>query len=59
MAGFNFEKNLQHQTQAVESTVKVFDGIEIKRPQLVNKEFVNLVLKTGIGSEYAQNIGKM
>ncbi|CAB5498397.1 Type III restriction-modification system restriction subunit (EC, partial [Bathymodiolus thermophilus thioautotrophic gill symbiont] len=30
MKGFNFEKNLQHQTQAVKSTVGVFDNLEIK-----------------------------
>ena len=28
MKGFNFEKNLLHQTQAVASTVSVFRGLE-------------------------------
>jgi type III restriction enzyme len=27
MAGFNFEKNLDHQTQAVDSTISVFKDL--------------------------------
>ena len=30
MKGFNFEKNLKHQTQAVNSTVAVFENLDIK-----------------------------
>ena len=33
MAGFNFEKNLDHQSQAVKSNVGFFDRVEIKEPQ--------------------------
>ena len=31
MKGFNFEKNLNHQTNAVNSTVAVFENLEIKK----------------------------
>ena len=42
MAGFNFEKNLDHQSQAVKSTVGVFDSVEIKESQL-NMFLQNLI----------------
>ena len=45
MKGFNFEKNLQHQSQAVKSTVSVFDNLEIENPKGVDKQFLNPVLK--------------
>ncbi len=57
MAGFNFEKNLEHQTQAVDSTVKVFDGVEITKPIGINKEFINPSFNTRVNLRYVQNIG--
>ena len=59
MAGFNFEKNLEHQTQAVESTVKVFDGVQIEKPQGVNKKYINPVFNTNIDFRYVHNIGDL
>ncbi len=59
MAGFNFEKNLEHQTKAVESTVKVFDGVVIEKPQGVNKEFINPRFNTIANFNYVDNIGKL
>lgn len=45
MKGFNFEKNLQHQTQAVKSTVTVFDNLEVEKAKGVDKQFLNPVIK--------------
>jgi type III restriction enzyme len=57
MKGFNFEKNLQHQTQAVKSTVKVFDSLELEKAKGVDKQFLNPVLKIYDGNNtYPQNI---
>lgn len=41
MKGFNFEKNLNHQTQAVNSTVAVFENLDIKDTVSVDKQFIN------------------
>ena len=41
MAGFNFEKNLDHQSKAVSATVAVFDGLEIIKPKETDRQFVN------------------
>lgn len=35
MKGFNFEKNLTHQTQAVESICSVFENIELRQEEKV------------------------
>lgn len=43
MKGFNFEKNLLHQTQAVESTVSVFRDIEIHSLTQADKQYINPV----------------
>ncbi|WP_438989754.1 type III restriction-modification system endonuclease [Polaribacter sp.] len=57
MKGFNFEKNLQHQAQAVKSTVSVFDNLEIENPKGVDKQFLNPVLKIYDGyNTYPKNI---
>ena len=59
MKGFNFEKNLQHQSQAVKSTVSVFDNLEIENLKVVDKQFLNPVLKMYDGNTtYAKNIIK-
>ncbi|MBV7441365.1 type III restriction-modification system endonuclease [Weeksellaceae bacterium TAE3-ERU29] len=56
--GFNFEKNLQHQVQAVNSTISVFDGLEIIKPEGVDKPFINPVLDIYSAGEtwYSKNI---
>lgn len=60
MKGFNFEKNLQHQTQAVKSTVSVFDNLEIEKPKGVDKQFLNPFLKIYDGNNtYPKNIIKL
>ena len=57
MKGFNFEKNLQHQTQAVKSTVTVFDNLEVEDPIGVDKQFLNPLLKIYDGNNtYPKNI---
>jgi len=57
MAGFNFEKNLDHQSQAVKSTVGVFDDVEIKEPQGSEKQFSNPIFDTQVNFKYVNNIG--
>ena len=59
MAGFNFEKNLEHQSQAVKSTVGVFDGVEITKPQGTEKEFTNPVFNKDVSEKYFDNIEKI
>lgn len=56
MKGFNFEKNLSHQTQAVESTLAVFKDIALKPALAVYKQQVNPVFDYQSGRNYAQNI---
>ena len=57
MKGFNFEKNLQHQTQAVKSTVKVFDNLEVEKAKGVDKQFLNPILNIFDGNNtYPKNI---
>jgi len=41
MAKFNFEKNLEHQTKAVNATAGVFEDLTTLKPQGLNKEFKN------------------
>ena len=41
MKGFNFEKDLPHQKQAVESTVAVFKNICLIQPTEVDKNYIN------------------
>lgn len=56
MSGFNFEKNLKHQSQAVKSVVKVFDGLDIKNPIGAEKEFINPTINIFSDSRYFNNI---
>ena len=57
MKGFNFEKNLNHQTQAVKSTVNVFDNLEIENAKGVDKQFLNPILNIYDGNNtYPKNI---
>jgi type III restriction enzyme len=43
MKGFNFEKNLSHQENAVKSTLAVFDGLQRHPVAEINKNFINPV----------------
>lgn len=56
MPKFNFEKNLEHQSQAVKSTVGVFDSVEITKSQGIEKEFTNPVFDIRANRKYSQNI---
>ncbi len=56
MTKFNFEKNLEHQSQAVKSVVGVFNGVEIVKLQGTNKEFVNPVFNINADFQYVDNI---
>jgi len=56
---FNFEKNLEHQSQAVEAVVGVFDGIEITKPAGIEKESTNPVLDKDANLKYVNNIGSI
>lgn len=56
MKGFNFEKNLDHQTSAVNSTIGVFEGVSIVHPTELNKNYFNPVLDHLDGDNYANNI---
>jgi type III restriction enzyme len=59
MAGFNFEKNLEHQEQAVKSTVGVFDSVEIIKSVGVKKECTNPSFDKNANFKYVQNIGNI
>lgn len=59
MKGFNFEKNLPHQEQAVKSTVAVFDGIETIKPEGIKNEFSNPYFVKDANFRYSQNIGSI
>jgi type III restriction enzyme len=50
MAGFNFEKNLDHQTQAVDSTISVFKDLEILQSIGANKDCVNPLINIHSGN---------
>jgi len=58
MGGFNFEKNLPHQTQAVQSTVAVFEGLNIAHTVDINKNHINPEFKRR-SSQYYDNIEKI
>lgn len=44
MKGFNFEKNLDHQTQAVEATMRVFEHVNKVLPDGTDKQCINPLL---------------
>ena len=64
MNRFNFEKNLSHQTEAVENTISVFKNLEIKKDKGVDKNYINpyfntnqdniidIMMETGTGKTY-------
>jgi len=43
MQGFNFEKNLVHQEAAVESTLSVFENLQLHSVTQIDKNFINPV----------------
>jgi len=56
MKGFNFEKDLLHQKQAVESTVAVFENIPLIQPAEVDKNYINPAFDFITDRTYPQNI---
>lgn len=56
---FNFEKNLEHQSQAVKAVVGVFDGVELKKPTGIEKEYINPVFNKDANFRYVNNIGSI
>ena len=59
MKKFNFEKNLKHQSRAVESVVNIFDGLEIKEPQGIKKQYINPIFNKDANFRYVNNIGSI
>jgi type III restriction enzyme len=59
MKGFNFEKNLNHQTQAVDSTIAVFEHLETIKPIGADKNCLNPILEHKTGFKYIENIIKI
>jgi type III restriction enzyme len=41
MKGFNFEKNLNHQSHAVDSTIGVFRDISLVQPTEADENYIN------------------
>jgi type III restriction enzyme len=56
MKGFNFEKNLNHQSHAVESSIAVFENISIVQPIEADKNFINPAFDYTTERTYPQNI---
>jgi len=59
MKGFNFEKNLNHQSQAVESTITVFENISLIQPKETDKNFINPTFDYLTGWQFPENIKKV
>ena len=56
MKGFNFEKNLNHQSQAVESTIAVFENIPVVLPTEADKNYINATFDFATERNYPDNI---
>ncbi|CAM3483086.1 hypothetical protein [Aequorivita lipolytica] len=56
MKRFNFEKNLLHQTQAVNITVSVFNNLDIAQAKGVDQQFLHPVNDFETGFGYITNI---
>lgn len=56
MLRFNFEKNLEHQTQAVDSTIGVFNGLDIQIATGPDSKYINPFLDKDKGFKYVENI---
>jgi type III restriction enzyme len=56
MKGFNFEKNLNHQTHAVDSSIGVFQDISLIQPTETDKNYINPAFDFQTGNTYPNNI---
>lgn len=56
MKGFNFEKNLNHQSHAVESSIAVFENISIVQPTEADKKYINPAFDYTTERTYPENI---
>lgn len=56
MKGFNFEKNLNHQSHAVDSTIGVFQDISLIQPTEADKNYINPAFDFQTGNTYPNNI---
>jgi type III restriction enzyme len=57
MRGFNFEKNLEHQTQAVKSTIQAFEGLQLDLPAGVDQPYLNPLLRRELPTyKFVRNI---
>jgi type III restriction enzyme len=56
MKGFNFEKNLSHQSHAVDSTIAVFENISLVQPTEVDKNYINPTFDFLSDWAYPQNL---
>lgn len=59
MKGFNFEKNLSHQSHAVESTIAVFEDINLVQPSEVDKNYINPTFDFLSDWAYPDNLRKV
>ena len=59
MKGFNFEKNLSHQTQAVNSTLAVFEHLDIIKAIGADRNCINPLFEHKTGLKYIENIIKI
>ena len=56
MKGFHFEKNLDHQQNAVNATIAVFRDLEITKCNVLEKNYINPSFDTTSMYQYEQNI---
>ena len=56
MKGFNFEKNLNHQSHAVDSTIAVFENISLVQPTEADKNCINPAFDFLSDWAYPQNL---
>jgi type III restriction enzyme len=56
MKGFNFEKDLNHQSEAVNSTIAVFENLENIKQEGVNNNCINPKINYQNGFQYIDNI---
>ena len=59
MKGFNFEKNLNHQSHAVDSTIGVFQDISLIQPTEADKNYINPTFDFQTDWTYPKKIRKV
>lgn len=59
MSGFNFEKNLIHQSIAVNSTIAIFENLDLIQVEGVNKPYVNPKIDMYANCWYGKNIVRL